>query len=603
MVLKIAASFALLPMVALLVWMLRSWQRSVSTGDEEQTKVIAGVPVFNYHQRHYLSDAVSAGRRLRSPRRALGKRSTDWVFMLNASDVTDEVTQSVCDSLGAGACLGAGHPTHGGAAFAVLRATDTELEEVLKKHGSKVGFVEPDAPMSAEPVVDDEPEMHLQGVASWGIDRIDDRKGLDGTYTGAANGGNGVHVYVADTGIRTTHQDFGGRAIPTLEVLGNGVRECSAWDRNCARDFNGHGTHCAGTIGGNRYGVARGVSIHAVQVLDDDGRGSLSWFVEALDWVVVHGQKPAVFSASLGASGTKQFVDTAIQSAVRAGVTVVVAAGNDGSNACNYSPSFVPSAITVGASTSADSMASYSNQGSCVDIQAPGSSIISASHRSDSGSTTMSGTSMAAPHVAGAAALLLQADNFASPDQIASQLKAQSTKGALTNIFRWWYGGSPNELLYVDTSENAMVSGTSVYLLAHTGKHIEVTSWWAWWVGGGSVGARWFDRGNWQQFVIESSSGRAIYSGDQVFLKAHTGYFLDSEAQSKPVQARSSDRGTWQTFIIEKNGDGAIMPGDRIHLRTHHGHHIDVQGTTVSAQWSDRGRYQGLVIERASDFR
>merc|ERR1719379_631726 len=200
----------------------------------------------------------------------------------------------------------------------------------------------------------------------------------------------------------TSHVDFGERAIPTIEVLGNGVIECAADDASCARDVQGHGTHCAGTIGGTEYGVAKGATIHAVKVLSDSGRGSFSWFVEALDWVVTKGQRPAVFSASLGGQGNIGFVETAIDRATAAGVVVVVAAGNDNMDACGFSPAHVSSAITVGATRSDDTRAYYSNYGSCLDIFAPGSSITSAAVSSDSSSATMSGTSMACPHVAGA---------------------------------------------------------------------------------------------------------------------------------------------------------------------------------------------------------
>merc|ERR1711904_626135 len=268
------------------------------------------------------------------------------------------------------------------------------------------------------PGMDDDMETRMSltsQVLSWGLDRIDDRSGLDNSYDGAANGGNGVHVYVADTGIRTSHTEFGTRAIPTLEVVGNGVVECDG-DANCARDVQGHGTHCAGTIGGAHYGVAKGATIHAVKVLSDSGYGSFSWFVEALDWVVTNGQRPAVFSASLGGPGSIGFVSAAIQSATDAGVIVVVAAGNENDDACSYSPASATAAVTVGATTSSDGRAWYSNYGSCLDIFAPGSQITSAGHESNSTLATLSGTSMATPHVAGAAALMLQNTPSASAE-------------------------------------------------------------------------------------------------------------------------------------------------------------------------------------------
>jgi len=302
----------------------------------------------------------------------------------------------------------------------------------------------------------------LNSGLSWGLDRIDDRAGLDGSYDVATDGGRGVHVYVADTGIRTTHDDFAGadgvsRAIPTLEVLGAGVVECDPADVNCARDRDGHGTHCAGTIAGTRHGVAKGVTVHAVKVLGDDGSGSFSWFVEALDWVVANGQRPAVFSASLGGPGSIGFVSAAIQSATDAGVIVVVAAGNENDDACSYSPASATAAVTVGATTSSDGRAWYSNYGSCLDIFAPGSQITSAGHESNSALATLSGTSMATPHVAGAAALLLQNTPSASAVQIISELKRLATSGIIDQVAE----GSPNLLLYVGQEDPSVTVTTT----------------------------------------------------------------------------------------------------------------------------------------------
>jgi len=443
------------------VVILRSPEADADIAD---VKMIAGVPVLNYHRRHYTSGA-QAGRILRGNGAGRDRqRTTDWVIYLNRSGVDDEWTSKVCHANGT--CLASGHPSHGGPAFAVVRATDAELESVLTSYGDGIAFAEPDAAMYAVPESDrnltEQALSILNSGLSWGLDRIDDRAGLDGSYDVATDGGRGVHVYVADTGIRTTHDDFAGadgvsRAIPTLEVLGAGVVECDPADVNCARDRDGHGTHCAGTIAGTRHGVAKGVTVHAVKVLGDDGSGSFSWFVEALDWVVANGQRPAVFSASLGGPGSIGFVSAAIQSATDAGVIVVVAAGNENDDACSYSPASATAAVTVGATTSSDGRAWYSNYGSCLDIFAPGSQITSAGHESNSALATLSGTSMATPHVAGAAALLLQNTPSASAVQIISELKRLATSEIIDQVAE----GSPNLLLYVGQEDPSVTVTTT----------------------------------------------------------------------------------------------------------------------------------------------
>lgn len=262
-----------------------------------------------------------------------------------------------------------------------------------------------------------------QTGATWGLDRIDQTNlPLNGSFTYPTS--SGVHAYILDTGIRATHNDFTGR-------MGNGYTAIN--DGQGTNDCQGHGTHVAGTVGGTTWGVAKNVTLHAVRVLGCDGSGTNSGVIAGMDWVAANAIKPAVANMSLG-GGASQASDDAIARMTNAGVITVVAAGNDSSNACNYSPARAPSAITVGSTTSSDAMSSFSNYGSCVDIYGPGSNITSASYSSNTGSTSMSGTSMASPHVAGVAALYLAANPNATPSQVTTALVNNSLTSKITGI-------------------------------------------------------------------------------------------------------------------------------------------------------------------------
>ncbi len=303
----------------------------------------------------------------------------------------------------------------------VARLTAAELREV--RQDPSVAYVEQDSVVRVS---------QTQSPATWGLDRIDQRTlPLTNSYTYNSTGA-GVRAYIIDTGLNSGHREFTGRTAPGFSADGLTTTDC-----------HGHGTHVAGTVGGTTYGVAKAATIVPVKVLNCAGSGLNSDVIAGMDWVARNASGPSVANMSLG-GGASQATDDAVARMTAAGVTVAVAAGNETQNACNVSPARAPSAITTGATTSTDAAASYSNFGPCVDVFAPGSSITSAWWTTSTSTNTISGTSMASPHVAGVAALYLQGHPSASPSQVTAAITGGATPGVVTGAG----SGSPNLLLH-----------------------------------------------------------------------------------------------------------------------------------------------------------
>ncbi|MEU6934846.1 S8 family serine peptidase [Streptomyces sp. NPDC046374] len=357
-----------------------------------------------------------------------------------------------------GTVYGLGAPGAVDGSFVVILDASANKADLAKKYGgtlqraygSKVnGFsasgltVQEAKRLAADPAVDTVVQNKRFSIKqtqdkppSWGLDRIDQTETAgDEKYAYPDGGGEGVTAYVIDTGVRISHQDFGGRATHGFDAVDND---------DTADDGNGHGTHVAGTIAGTSHGVAKKAKIVAVRVLDDNGSGTTEQVVAGIDWVTQHHSGPSVANMSLG-GGADEALDAAVQRAIASGVTFAVAAGNESSDAGQGSPARVPEAITVASSTKDDEQSDFSNFGTAVDLYAPGSDITSDWNDSDTGVKTISGTSMATPHVVGAAALYLAAHPSATPADTAAALTGAATPDAIKNAS----SGTANKLLKV----------------------------------------------------------------------------------------------------------------------------------------------------------
>jgi subtilisin family serine protease len=319
-------------------------------------------------------------------------------------------------------------------------ATLTPESVAYLKLQPEIDYIEPDQIISVNATQTPPP--------SWGLDRIDQLTlPLDNSYNYNEDGA-GVHAYIIDTGLRSTHNDFAGRVGDGYDFVNND---------NDPEDCMGHGTHVAGTVAGQSYGVAKNAIIHSLKVFGCVNSGSLIDIISAVDWVRLNYQSPAVINMSLGSSGSNA-MDSAVNAVIDAGITVVTSGGNNGLSpegkspySCDYSPARVPNAITVGNTTSSDSRAPTSNFGSCLDLFAPGELILSAYWRSDSDTATLSGTSMASPHVAGVIANYLESRPGATPAEVSQLIINNATADVVTDA----RGGSPNRLLFNVLDENA----------------------------------------------------------------------------------------------------------------------------------------------------
>jgi subtilisin family serine protease len=483
-------------------------------------------------------------RRLRTDKRI----DNQYIVVLNdnVSDVDAEALRLARDF---GGDRNGGHTYHKAIKGFSVRMSEQQAARLA--NDPRVDFVEEDGTVSLDTT---------QTGATWGLDRIDQRDlPLNGTYTYNATG-SGVKAYIIDTGIRATHTQIAGRVISGFTAINDGLG---------TNDGNGHGTHVSGTVGGTTYGVAKNVTLVAVRVLDSSGNGTNSGVIAGVDFVTsdhVAGQ-PAVANMSLG-GGISSALDTAVTNSINDGVTYAIAAGNDAVDACSTSPARVASAITVGSTTTSDARSSFSNFGTCLDIFAPGSSITSSWNTSDTATNTISGTSMATPHVTGVAALFLETNPTASPSTVTAAIINSATLNKVTSAGT----GSPNRLLFSlltgappPTPTPTPVPGTELLLnrgfesgnvtwvatagviTNSTGQTPRTGSWYAWLDGYGTTHTDTL----YQQITVPSSATSVTLS---FWLKINTAETTTTTAfDTLRVQVRNSSNTVLSTLATYSN--------------------------------------------------
>ncbi|MEY2441086.1 MAG: hypothetical protein QOJ46_512 [bacterium] len=486
----------------------------------------------------FVSPAITAAAQAAPvPVHGLSQRgviANHYIVMLKPGGGPSAQARVIRKAMGSGAVIGHRYRS----ALNGFAATLPPAALTQVRNDALVGYIEADKTIYANAT---------QFSAPWGLDRIDRRSrplnaNYDYTRTGA-----GVTAYVIDTGIRYTHQQFGGRATSGYDAV----------DGGSADDCNGHGTHVAGTVGGSTYGIAKAVSLIGVRVLDCFGAGTFGGVVAGIDWVTADhapGQ-PAVANMSLG-GGASNVLDQAVRNSIADGVSYAVAAGNDNGSACSASPARVANALTVAATTSTDARASYSNHGSCVDLFAPGSSITSSWSTSDTATNTISGTSMATPHVAGVVALYLQGTPSATPGDVHTVINRIATINKVTDA----RAGSPNRLLYWQLCPGPDRISNDQLLLAGTVECVQS--------GDGRYRFAMQSDGN---LVLYGPTGRGLWNSRTVGSAAHN---VRMQSDGNLVIYRADGQSVWSSHTQGHNHAILVVQNDGNVVIYHNGHGV-----------------------------